>query len=442
MYRELLLASPMQSNDEQPEDEPDVEVLKSSDNLLKLENDRLEAKVHRLEKEIELKKNDLREALLKSTDSQTLEGQFETRIADANKKTHEAHERIKELEAEIQDYQIMEDNFAKLKQKEVLISEKLKREIEIENKQRNTINELKETLKRFQKENSLIREKHERLQQSYSELKRKYLASKSSDKPVKPKDRPIEEQDFVLEEDRPTGLSLDIQENIEQQEERANLKKEIQEYLKHDAALSDEELARLTGDLFEIDSGPHWYYKDGKEEHGPYTFEEMLQMHEENQIDGKTMIRGNSGNWKALDHTYEFSTPYQFSVRQLDGKIIKTYYLKRTSVRAPFYDIASLQLDGQEIRGYCTSLSSGGCFIELGRQEMAKIALGSVIKIEIQSQVLKGTIQLDAKIVNSSSNRPRGIGLSFVEPSEESLSIINAYVQHFLDNQTTVKKAA
>lgn len=294
-----------------------------------------------------------------------------------------------------------------------------------------------EQVLRLRQENNLIKEKYQKLHTAYKQIKHELKSSQAGSA--------INETivNFSLDSlPAAKDLTLDVNARKLDQEKNLQLLKEVQGHLNEKDSISEEEVQRLTGNLFEIDNSPHWFVKENDNALGPYNFEQMIAMKDQGKISTNCMIRHSKETWKPMSNTYEFCVPYKFSVTQEGDQLIKRFYLKREAVRVPFYELVNLDLEAGAVKGYCTSLSVGGCFIELGRGEMKKVSPNAQVKLELKSDVLSESLLVNAKIVNISEARPRGVGMMFLELSDEGKKVIQTYVNHCLDSADQKKKAA
>jgi hypothetical protein len=295
----------------------------------------------------------------------------------------------------------------------------------------------KESARKVLQENQMIKEKYQKLYTAYKKLKARLKDFE---------DEGASNETFVnysLDSTSHTqNLTLSDDTKKLEQEKKLKLTKELQDQLAHKDAIPEDEVRRLIGNLFKIDNSSHWFIKDNDIALGPYNFEQMVEMKEKGEIGNNCMIRQSKETWKPMSNTYEFCVPYKFSVTQEDDKLVKHFYLKREAVRVPFYELVNLDNALGEMKGYCTSLSVGGCFIELGRSEMKVVSLNTHIKLELKSDVLSEALTVMAQVVNISEARPRGIGMMFLDLSEESKKVIQSYVNHCLDSAEQKKKAA
>lgn len=189
---------------------------------------------------------------------------------------------------------------------------------------------------------------------------------------------------------------------------------------------------KLVGSLYEMPNEREWIIKNNEGIKGPYTFEDLVGFKKLGMLDEEYSIKKESEKrWGKLRDRYEVWAPVQ--VDEVEGK--KTFFIKRADYRAPFYDVVSFEFKGEELKGHCTSLSVGGCFIELPKMP-AKAEKGETGVIHFQNSVLSSPFSVEFEIVRVSEARPRGLGLKFTSANEEAVKVIESYIETFL------KKAA
>lgn len=197
---------------------------------------------------------------------------------------------------------------------------------------------------------------------------------------------------------------------------------------------SDEELAKLIGDSFEVPNLPEWKIKTQDGIQGPYTYSEMLELKGKKQIDEKVLIKKKAeGSWKLLKEFFELTTEVITHRTKIDGAEVTKYYIKRGSFRAPFYEVCSFDLQGNEVRGHCTSLSIGGAFIELNRVDDPDSLREKKIFLRFSKGALSAPFGVQAIIKNVSDARPKGIGVMFVALPEHGKDAIIEYINLYLE---------
>lgn len=201
-----------------------------------------------------------------------------------------------------------------------------------------------------------------------------------------------------------------------------------------DQGPSEEEMAKLIGDSFEVPNLAEWKIKTEEGIQGPYTYAEMLELKNTRLINDKTQIKKKAeGTWKSLRDFFELSTNVLTHKVTVDGEVVTKYYIKRGSFRAPFYEVCSFDLGGNELRGHCTSLSIGGAFIELARIESVDALREKKIFVRFSRGSLNAPFGVQAVIKNVSEARPKGIGVMFVDLPEHGKEAIIDYINNYLE---------
>jgi FtsZ-binding cell division protein ZapB len=198
----------------------------------------------------------------------------------------------------------------------------------------------------------------------------------------------------------------------------------------------EEELQRLVGDSYEVQNEAIWYYGDKSNEQGPFTFEQMLEYKSNKTINDKTKIRQEG---KAFAHP--MAEVFELCI---NVTVFKTnaghnrYFIKRDSYRAPFYEIITLEIDGKEFKGYCTSLSTGGAFVEFTKLDKDLMISDATARISFKHGTLSEGFSNIVSIKNISNQKPRGLGLMFEDLDAKKKKIILEYVNGFLDKSKSV----
>lgn len=201
------------------------------------------------------------------------------------------------------------------------------------------------------------------------------------------------------------------------------------------------EIDRLIGESFEVNNEPKWFIKRDGEEKGPYRFSDVRQWHLDGNLPGKTLIKkAFEKTFSRLEKVYEFNTRVFIKTTNKDGKKVDHYYIRRTDFRAPFYEVAQLTFEGESFRGHCTSLSIGGCFIELSKKP-EHVGLNSILKCQIQTEYLSHMIDVQMIVKNTSDKKPYGLGCQFLDLSMEEKDAIEEFVDSYLESKESDKAA-
>lgn len=231
---------------------------------------------------------------------------------------------------------------------------------------------------------------------------------------------------------------------VEEEHTKAHiLIQELEVYKQAAKEQAKKEFKRLTGESFEVPNDETWWVKIGDVVTGPHRFGELYEKKENGDLDrDQTYLKSEEqGKWTPMGKFTEFNVPVQVHTIEEDGHEVTKYFIRRGSFRAPFYEIVTLELGDNEYRGYCTSLSQGGIFIEFNKidpDEMYKEAMGTVF---FKKGALKRAFSCEVKIMNIADKRPRGLGMMFINLGESDKQLVQEYVNQYMD-QSKNKKAA
>lgn len=219
------------------------------------------------------------------------------------------------------------------------------------------------------------------------------------------------------------------------QDELSKNRKQIQKLQKANQQRTDQEVKRLTGESFELSNGKVWLYKKAGKQHGPMDFEEMLELKRLEKISEVTLLKNTDTEtgWKALKDHFEFDAPFETIITEEQGKPVKRFFIKRNSIRVPIYDVMSLNIEGEEHRGYCTSLSLGGCFMEMTRLKEGQFNKGDEAGITLSGETFGTMVSAKVTIRNIGLSRPKGLGLMFNGLDEASHKVIEKYISESLN---------
>lgn len=207
-------------------------------------------------------------------------------------------------------------------------------------------------------------------------------------------------------------------------------------------AAREVDLKRLIGESFEVSNEPMWFIKRAGEQKGPYRFSDVLEWVEKGYLDYKTLMKkANEKTFSRMEKIYEFNTKIFTKMDKEGDTLKKRYFIKRTDFRAPFYEVAKLDLKGEEIRGHCTSLSVGGCFIEFSDMP-ENMDINSVLSCHISADYLSTPIDVQMIVRNLSSQKPYGIGCEFLDLSNEEKDTIEEFVDSYLHSRKETNKVA
>ena len=191
----------------------------------------------------------------------------------------------------------------------------------------------------------------------------------------------------------------------------------------------DKELKRLIGDSFEVPNTSIWSIQNSdKVVTGPITFSEIYHMKINGELDGDVKIKKGSDPYKSKADIFELSVPV---LTHGEGEDIR-YFINRTSMRVPFYELITFEVNGVEHRGYCTSLSVGGVFLELTSLN-DEFALDKKGRVLFSAGAIDNPFQCVAQIKNVSESRPKGLGLMFVDLPDQAKTDIEFYINNYIN---------
>jgi len=192
----------------------------------------------------------------------------------------------------------------------------------------------------------------------------------------------------------------------------------------------EEELSRLIGDSFEVENQAVWTIQDNEgQKSGPHSFSKVYDMKEAGEFGEDFRFKKEGEAFKPRGDIFELCVPV---TTHGEGES-RRFFVKRNSVRVPFYELITFEMGGEEFRGYCTSLSSGGVFIELNNVDESLLKMNDKGRVLFPSGALANPFNCVAQIKNISTNKPKGIGLMFVDLSDNAREDVLTYVNNFLN---------
>ncbi|MFT6070513.1 MAG: hypothetical protein ACJAT2_003195 [Bacteriovoracaceae bacterium] len=209
----------------------------------------------------------------------------------------------------------------------------------------------------------------------------------------------------------------------------------LENYKKTQSNKEARELSVLIGDSFEIDNSPHWYIETAGEVKGPFSFHDMKSLQKYGKINLDTPVKKKTDAfWNTVGQDYELTANVITHTENINGTEVFRYFVNRSDYRAPFHGAATIEINGQEITGFCTSLSVGGSFLELPKLDLDIMNKGGVATLRINSGTLTQDLVAPVIMRNFSHEKPCGIGLQFQSLDDEQRNIIISYVSSYLEN--------
>ena len=140
-----------------------------------------------------------------------------------------------------------------------------------------------------------------------------------------------------------------------------------------------------------------------------------------------------SGKWQELNQWVEFKNDVFCKEFVRDGKKVKLFLIKRSNFRAPFYGIAEIEIQGKAYKGYCTSISVGGCFVEFTKIDESLMKMDESVLVHIKAKPLTKGVYVRAIIRCIFNNkRARGLGVKFEELGAQESDVINAFIEQYV----------
>lgn len=348
--------------------------------------------------------------LLNSTNSELV-----LQVSEVSLKRDSYKERLSELKEEYKEVDVQKESL----EKSQLVSKELESDFLEENKK------FAEQLKKFSRKNKELRIEIQHYKDSYTKESKANRKLKN--------DVDLLNKNLIKLQKSYKKDKISIK-NLEKYKATIELKEK-------------EELNQLIGDSFELNNEPIWYIKLEGTTKGPFKYEDMKSFLKFKKIDNSTPVKKKGEkNWSDLRRTFEFTAQVVTKEFKVDGKKVKKFYMKRTEFRAPFYDVAVATIDGKEFRGYCTSLSIGGAFIEFPRLDLEAMAKSKEVSLRIVDGTLSQEIECRGVIRNVSERRPKGVGIQFVAMGHGDKTVISEFIDIYLKSiqkgPKDVKKAA
>lgn len=344
-----------------------------------------------------------------------------TDLVNANLEIDNLNNQISNLEQQVHDLLEMKDELFSLKSNLAQQQEELKEEI--------VRKEL--SFASFEAENKSLEARVQELLEENEKLKKKQLIYRDYVKNEKMRADNFEEDISKLNEGIVKLRNLRKKDKITIQN--------LENYKQTQANKEARELNRLIGDSFEIDNSPHWFIEMDGEVKGPFRYHDMRSMLRFEKINNDTPVKKQlEPFWRSLDQDFELTANIITHSEVIDGEEVFRYFVNRGDYRAPFHGAAIIEIDGQEFTGFCTSLSSGGAFIELPDLP-ENLEQGGVANLRISEGTLSQDLVAPVFMRNFSYEKPCGIGLQFQGLNDEQQNAIISYVSSYLEN---IKKTA
>ncbi len=351
-----------------------------------------------------------------------VEENIRTELINANIEIEELNEQIQNLEKQVDDLLNIKDELLEIKadldQKYILLAEEL--------------DEKEQSFNSYKADNQALEERLDELEASNQKLLKKQSIYRDYIKNEKRRADTFESNVNKLNEGIIKLKSLRKKDQITIQN--------LEDYKKTQSTKEARELNQLIGDSFEIDNSAHWYIEMDGEVKGPFSFHDMKSLQKYGKIDNDTPVKkSHDAFWASAGRDFELTANLITHSEVVGGKEVFRYFVSRAEYRAPFHGAAVIQIDGKDYTGFCTSLSSGGAFIELASLEEEMIHKGEIAQLRINAGTLSEDLEATVVLRNFSKEKPCGIGLQFQSLDDEQRNVILSYVSSYLEN---IKKTA
>ncbi|MBF0360782.1 MAG: PilZ domain-containing protein [Oligoflexia bacterium] len=179
----------------------------------------------------------------------------------------------------------------------------------------------------------------------------------------------------------------------------------------------------------EIKNDPVWIIEKGEKNLGPFCYLEVLKMLQKNVISKNAHIKKkNATEWKRIEEIYEFNTNIIRKIVTDKGRIVEKIFVPRKHKRTSYLGPAAITYRGKVYRGTCSSISEGGCFIEMRPSDFELAA-------EIHLKIMPGTVPLmvecTGKIVSINERGPKGIGIKFTNLGPKQMDEVRKIVERY-----------
>lgn len=207
----------------------------------------------------------------------------------------------------------------------------------------------------------------------------------------------------------------------------------------------EEEVASfIHGEHFEVVNDPIWVLPEevtGKKgEPEPTRYLDIVRLLQEGKLTKKAPIRKVwDKNWQKIADVYEFNAQTVRKVVDVGGLRVEKIFIQRQNPRAAYFSPVQITFGEKEIRGTCTSISLGGCFIEMNIKE---INLHDMMRLKFMAGAIPLEFEVDAESVFILPKKPQGIGFKFHGLEEEPAEEIKDFVERYISKMKANVKAS
>ena len=204
----------------------------------------------------------------------------------------------------------------------------------------------------------------------------------------------------------------------------------------------DSEEMLADGQHFEVANDPIWVLSKelmGESEKAKRYFD-ILKLIQNGTIDKSAKIKKIwEKDWTTIAELYEFNTNIVRKVANIGGQTIEKIFIKRRFPRGAYYCPVLVTTSSNQIRGTCTVIGVGGCFVEM---ETDQRIVGEKVSIRFMTGAIPLEFECNAEIAYSLSKRPQGVGLKFIEIDETVAEEIREFVDRYIEKIKETSKEA
>lgn len=183
---------------------------------------------------------------------------------------------------------------------------------------------------------------------------------------------------------------------------------------------------------FTISNDPIWFVKkyDEEEVNGPFRYLEVIRMLQNQQIDEQDQVKKTGWVWKTVNEVQEFRPSFIRHIMEKDVNA-QEVLVKRQHPRSSYMSPAIIRYNGIELKGTCTTISIGGCFVEV--RNLSHLKIGETVDLEILPGEVPLPIHAQARVASIIERQPKGVGLEFTQINSSLQEKIEEFVTKFLE---------
>lgn len=193
------------------------------------------------------------------------------------------------------------------------------------------------------------------------------------------------------------------------------------------------DISFIHGEHFEIANDPIWILpaevtgKPGEPE--PMRYLDVLKLVQDGKISKKDPIKKVwDKQWSKLQDIYEFNATTIRKIVDVGGLKVEKIFVQRQYARAAYFAPVQMKAPGKDLRGTCTSISVGGCFVE---SSVANVQVKEVMSLKFVAGAIPLEFEVNAEVVCVLPKRPQGIGFKFVGLDPKVVDEIKSFVERY-----------